>query len=87
MTVSAAVRRDLDALGDEELAHGALAAAALELASQMDDPGNSATSKSMCAKSLSDVLERLRALAPPRVVKSPLLDIRQRRDKRVKDEK
>lgn len=83
MSVSAAVKRDLAALGDPVLKTGALAATALELAAQMDAPGNSATSKSMCAKSLADVLERLRELAPPREVTSPLTEIRGRREAKV----
>jgi hypothetical protein len=47
-----------------ELAQGALAASALALAREIDTPGNSATSKSMCAKALLDTLDRLRELAP-----------------------
>jgi hypothetical protein len=52
-----------------------LAAALLELARQMDAE-NSATSKSMCAKALFEGLDRLRALAPPKLEKNPLADIR-----------
>jgi hypothetical protein len=40
----------------------ALAASALSLARELDDPRNSATSKSMCAKTLLEILDRLRAL-------------------------
>ena len=87
MTVTDAVKRDLAALGDPVLRTCGLAATALELAALMDDPGNSATSKSMCAKSLADVLERLRELAPPREVASPLTELRKRRDERVKGAK
>lgn len=83
MKVTAAVKRDLAALGDPDLKTSALAATALELAAQMDDSQNSATSKSMCAKSLADVLERLRELAPPRAIPSPLSRVRARRDERV----
>lgn len=66
LTVAAAVQRDLDALGKRApgLPLTALAASALELARQMDDPTNSATSKSMCAKALSETLDRLDDLAP-----------------------
>lgn len=66
MTVLAAVERDLEALRvrDADLARGTLAATALQLAQQLDDPENSATSKSMCARSLLDTLERLENLAP-----------------------
>lgn len=87
MSVSEAVQLDLDALGDDRLAKGALAATALELASQMDNPRNSATSKSMCAKSLTDVLARLRDLAPPQDEDSPLTRIRRRRDERTRKAK
>ncbi len=55
----------MEALGSDELAGSALAMAAIELGRQMDGD-NSATSKAMCAKSLADLLERLRELAPVR---------------------
>lgn len=61
--VESAVERDLGAL-PEGLAGSALAATALALAREIDGD-NSATSKSMCANSLTAALERLRALAPP----------------------
>lgn len=61
--VVAAVRRDLAAFGD--LADSALGASALALARELDEPGNSATSKSNCAKALIETLDRLRELAPP----------------------
>lgn len=66
-TVVAAVKRDLVALRDlaPELADSALAASALVLAAELDAPGNSATSKSMCARALRENLDRLRELAPP----------------------
>jgi hypothetical protein len=61
---------------------GALAACALAMASEID--GNtSATSKSMCAKVLVDVMQRLRADAPPVPIKDPVDELRQRRQKRV----
>jgi hypothetical protein len=66
-TVVAAVQRDLDSLGRRlpRLPKTALAASALELARQMDDPQNSATSKSMCSRALIETLDRLEELAPP----------------------
>lgn len=64
MSVVAAVERDLGRL-DVSAREGALAATALELAAQLDEPENSATSKSMCARALTETLEKLRALAPP----------------------
>ncbi len=73
-SVVAAVRRDLEALGSDELAGSALAMAAIELGRQMDG-SNSATSKAMCAKSLADLLERLRELAPVRAEEDTVDDI------------
>lgn len=65
-SVVAAVTRDLAAIGrrDAELGCGALASLALAMAAEIDEPGNSATSKSMCARVLADTLERLAVLAP-----------------------
>ena len=42
----------------------ALAAAAIALAYQIDNPFNSATSKSMCARELRETMAKLRELAP-----------------------
>ena len=57
-----AIRRDLAALPDD-LAGSGLAATAIALARAMDD-NNSATSKSMCARAILELTDRLRALAP-----------------------
>lgn len=67
-TVADAVRHDLAALAKREpsIPDTALAASALELARQLDDPDNSATSKSMCSRALTEVMDRLEALAPPK---------------------
>lgn len=64
--VEAAVLRDLAAIRAvaPELASSTLAASALALAREIDAVGNSATSKSMCAKALLDTLDRLRELMP-----------------------
>lgn len=62
VTVLSAVENDLAVLGDEVAGSG-LAAAALELARQLDGE-NSATSKSMCARSLVELMREIRALAP-----------------------
>lgn len=61
-----AVRRDLARLAklDPSLANNTLAATALALARDLDDPGNSATSHSMCAKALAETMGSLYALAP-----------------------
>lgn len=65
-SVVTAVERDLDALRelDAKLAEAPEAAAALELAYQLDHPYNSAHSKSLCARALIDALEQLRERAP-----------------------
>jgi uncharacterized membrane protein YccC len=67
LKVTEAVQRDLDRLAkrDPELAKSGLAASALALAQQLDSPENSATSKAMCAKALSETLRQLRELAAP----------------------
>lgn len=82
-SVVAAVERDLIALGPE-LADSSLAAAALALAKEIDSSGNSATSKSMCARALLETMDRLRALAPPQEAADKLDDLKQRRETRRK---
>lgn len=69
--VEAATRRDLKRLPDD-LAESSLAESALALARELDDPENSATSKSMCAKAHLEVMTRLRELAPPEERKGQL---------------
>ena len=66
VTVVDAVTRDLAALAKRapELAESAEAATALALARELDD-NNSATSKSMCARALTETMAALRAMAPP----------------------
>lgn len=78
MSVEAAVARDLKQFG-REARDSALAATALALAAELDDPSNSATSKSMCAKSMVDVLRELRAVAPPKREADDLDDLTARR--------
>jgi hypothetical protein len=80
-SVLAAVERDLEALArrDQDLASSGLAATALTMARALDDPKNSATSKSMCARVLSDTLARLRALAPAAEERDGLDDLSARR--------
>jgi hypothetical protein len=67
LTVSAGVERDLAAIAvrDQALATSGLATVARALAREIDDRDNSATSKSMCAKALQDILAQLSELAPP----------------------
>jgi hypothetical protein len=63
VSVLSSTERYVKGLG--ELGRSPLAASALVLAAELDDPGNSATSKSMCSKALLDVMNRLAELAPP----------------------
>ena len=77
-----AVERDLAALGGD-LAFSGLALTAKALAREIDEPGNSATSKSMCAARLGETLDRLRELAPPVREANKVDELRARRDARV----
>lgn len=77
-----AVQRDLKKLAerDPDLARSSLAASALALAREMDNPKNSATSKSMCARSLIETLDRLEEAAPDEQQEaSPLDELKARR--------
>jgi hypothetical protein len=49
------------------------------------DAKNSATSKSMCARALSETLEKLEALAPPEQLPDELDDLARRRAERRKE--
>lgn len=60
-----------------------LAASALALAREMDDPDNSATSKSMCARSLIETMERLFSLEPPKKENDRLDELSDLRTKRL----
>lgn len=66
LTVAAATERDLETL--EKVCAGisqtALAASAMVLARELDASANSATSKSMCARSLLETMDRLQEMAP-----------------------
>jgi len=79
-----AVRRDLAALKrrDKQLAEGALAQAALALAARIDDPDNSATSVSMCARELRDHMNRIWELAPAETRDNRVDDLSTRREQR-----
>ena len=80
VSVRAAVERELEDLGD--LSEGALAALALAMADEIDNAGNSATSKAMCAGRLHDAMDRLRELAPPKQERTKLDELGDRRAKR-----
>lgn len=79
-----AVQRDLDEIAerDPDLARSAHAATALALAREMDWC-NSATSKSMCAKALTDTMDRLRELAPEEEPDDDLDDLERKRRERL----
>lgn len=84
MSVVDAVRKDLAAFAktDRGLAESALAATVLALAYELDNPGNSATSKAMCAGQLRESMDRLRELMPPKAKKDALDELSARRAKR-----
>ena len=80
-TVEEAVLADVAALQGLPAATGALVATAVALARELDAK-NSATSKSMCARALREVMDRLRELAPPVEHGDRLDDLTARREKR-----
>lgn len=84
-TVIEAAQRDIESVRkrDAELADSALAASAVALAYEIENPYNSATSKSMCARELRDTLDRLRELAPKAKEKDGLDDLSARRAARL----
>ncbi len=82
MSVVAGVERDLDLLSRGAVG-SALAGSALALAEALDDPGASATSKAMCAKSLLETLARLGELYPAASVGDRIDDLSDRRRRRV----
>jgi hypothetical protein len=78
MDVFEAVDAEVAALG-RDAEGSAMAATARALARELDDPGTSATSKSMCAKALVDVMREIRSLAPPKVEEDEIERARKRR--------
>lgn len=84
MSVLESVERDLERIAelDASLADSALAALAQQLAKELDSSGNSATSKSMCARALMDALERLQELAPSEKEKDRVDELAEKRDRR-----
>lgn len=82
-----AVEKDLEALAERspELAGSGEAATALQMALELVNPYNSATSKSMCAGKLLDALNVLRGLAPPEEKKGALHAIRGGRADRLSE--
>ncbi len=86
MSVVDATEADLAAIRKlaPALADSALGALALALASEIDEAGNSATSKSMCARALTDVLGQLRDLTPENGEGDSLDDLSARRATRLR---
>lgn len=80
-----AVTRDLRSIYDlaPELATSTLAAGILAMAREIDNPGNSATSKAMCHKAMQDGLVELRGRVPERSDGDALDELAARRAKRL----
>jgi len=80
-----AIENDLDEIRRRapEVADSAIAASAIAMATEMENPYNSATSKSMCARVLIDSLDRLRELAPAPEGADRLDDLSSRRQARL----
>lgn len=66
VSVVAGVRADIKRITvlAPDMAKSSLALSALALAALIDDPGNSATSRSMCARELRETLVALAAACP-----------------------
>lgn len=81
VTVVAALEAELAAMRktSKDVADSALAASALVLARELDKPKNSATSKSLCSRALSDAMDQLRAQLPPDEERDQLDDLSARR--------
>ena len=74
--VASLAKRDKAAPGSS------MAALALALAREVDAEGNSATSKSMCARALIEAMTRLRESLPAEKTSDQLDEIAKRRDAR-----
>lgn len=77
-----ALKHELDSMPDV-VKTSTLAAAALELAKQLDSSVNGGTSKSMIAKELRETMRTLHDLAPPKQEESELDRRRRDRDERL----
>lgn len=85
MKVVDSVKRELTQIRrvDRTVASSGMAATALALARELDSPKNSATSKSMCARALTETLTRLREQLPEPASADKLDDLEARRRKRL----
>lgn len=72
-----AISQELGKMPDA-ISGSVLAALSLSMGFEIAHPYNSATSKSMCAKSLMEAWDKLRALAPPKRERDELDDLRTR---------
>jgi hypothetical protein len=79
-----AVEKELETLAkrNPEIASSAVAASAVALAYEIQNPYNSATSKSMCARELRETMAKLRELAPEAEGKDDLDELSARRASR-----
>lgn len=80
-----AVVQELAAIRKEkpEVADSAIAATALRMAYELDNPYTSATAKSMCAKALHQAMDHLTEEAPPGETKKGRLDeLREEREEK-----
>ena len=84
MSAVAAVEKDLDLIRkrDPDLAESALAAAALQMAQELDSFENKGHAKSMCAKELRDTMDRIRDLAPKQKRKDQVDQLAEQRARR-----
>lgn len=80
MTAVEAVTEDLALLEKRQsgISRTAEAATALAMARELDSD-SSATSKSMCARALTETMEKLRAMCPPAVEADGVDDLLERR--------
>jgi hypothetical protein len=85
ISVAATLDRELKEIAKRapELADSTLAASARAIAAELDTAGNSATSKSMCARALNETLGRLYDLLPAEEKKDRVDELKQRRAKRL----
>jgi hypothetical protein len=84
VSVVKAVEVELASLAkrDKPLSESAIAATALAMAREIDEAGNSATSKSMCAARLQEAMDRLRELAPAAQEANKVDELRAKRERR-----
>lgn len=76
-----AIARDIEPMPGT-LSSSAIAAVALALGREIEHPYNSATSKSMCAGRITEIMGELRALCPPERKADSIDDLAAARDAR-----